>query len=325
MIACVDWILTIENDVSFNNSTKYCIWGLDSTNKMNTDFMCDVKSGDRLWFLKNDSGYKLIAVANYVSHNSRELGALVNMTMTNEELGWSIDCVYDKEVHYNNLYMLTDCMLSINNYNSVRASDSFRLRFEYSYIVKYRKPEKIGVVSIIDTNNSSSEILDKYYLKKNEYDTIKEVIKKELAELKLNYATQLEKERIERERIERERIERERIERERIERERIERELNDGNKLYPGSKKNRIRRENDWKKIPNETQFILKYKVNEWHFTYINGILYDSDLVEYKTFGEASAKKLRGVGLVDFPNAWDRMKTRVNGKYISANDFVNRL
>ena len=73
-------------------------------------FLKDVKLGDRLWFIISKSKGKILAVATYLSHNKRELGPLINLTSSNTELGWA-DGSWDTEVHYTDLYNLSDCML----------------------------------------------------------------------------------------------------------------------------------------------------------------------------------------------------------------------
>jgi len=77
-------------------------------------FYSNVKSGDRLWFVKSKSQGKLLAVATYRSHNNREFGPLIDISLTNEELGWTgngPDWTSDIEVHYTDLYGLSDCEL----------------------------------------------------------------------------------------------------------------------------------------------------------------------------------------------------------------------
>jgi hypothetical protein len=105
-----DWILRAGDGENFLNSSDYRIWGIKSTSNCGKHFVKNVKQGDRLWFVKNKSQGKIIAVGTYKSHNERVLGPLVNTTMTDEELGWSkTGC--DIEVHYTHLYLLSNCNL----------------------------------------------------------------------------------------------------------------------------------------------------------------------------------------------------------------------
>lgn len=48
---------------------------------------------------------KLIAVATYCSHNLRNFKPLINISLTNEELGWQgSEWSADTEVHYTDMY-----------------------------------------------------------------------------------------------------------------------------------------------------------------------------------------------------------------------------
>jgi hypothetical protein len=142
-----DWILRCGDGQNFKNSSKYKIWGISSNNSTNKYFLKNVKKGDRLWFVKNKSQGKIIAVATYSLHKTRELGPLINISLTNEELGWTVSEKYwtaDTEVHYTELYGLSNCKLlthikgaaTIRKYNE---KCKVNLPFEYNYIVKYSR------------------------------------------------------------------------------------------------------------------------------------------------------------------------------------------
>jgi hypothetical protein len=138
------WLLRIGDGENFKNSLKYKIWGIRSTTPDNKYFLTNVKSGDKLWFVKSNSHGKLLAVSSYLSHNKRELGPLLNITMSNEELGWIGNGPYDVEIHYNNLYGLDDCELltHINGPKTIRKYNEkcrINLETEYNYIIKYSK------------------------------------------------------------------------------------------------------------------------------------------------------------------------------------------
>jgi len=88
-----------------------------------------------------------LAVATYRSHNKRELGPLINISLTNEELGWTgskTDWTSDIEIHYTDFYGLNICELlthikgpsTIRKYNE---KCSLNLEVEYSHIVHYSK------------------------------------------------------------------------------------------------------------------------------------------------------------------------------------------
>jgi len=139
-----DWILRAGDGENFLNSSDYRIWGINSSLKCGKHFLKNVKQGDRLWFVTSNSKGKLIAVGTYKSHNERVLGPLVNTTMTNEELGWTgegPDWTSETEVHYTNLYLLSNCNLlthlkgnvTIRKYNK---KCSINLPTEYENILR---------------------------------------------------------------------------------------------------------------------------------------------------------------------------------------------
>jgi hypothetical protein len=142
-----DWLLRVGDGENLKSSYKYRIWGIQSTTPTNKHFIKNVKPGDRLWFVKSKSQGKLIAVAIYRSHNTRELGPLIDTCMTEEELGWihdGPDWESDIEVHYSDLYGLEDCDLltHIKGPSTIRKYDDkcrVDLAVEYSYIVRYSK------------------------------------------------------------------------------------------------------------------------------------------------------------------------------------------
>jgi len=97
-------------------------------------------------FIQSESCGKIIAVATYKSYNKRDLGPLINITASNEELGWenNSDDDWDIELHYNDLYNLSKCEL----YTKIKGAVSIRfynekckinLPVEYENIVKYSK------------------------------------------------------------------------------------------------------------------------------------------------------------------------------------------
>ena len=140
-----DWLLRVGDGENIKNSSRYRIWGIQSTT--NKHFVNNVKQGDRLWFIKSKSYGKIIAVATYRSHNKREIGPLLNVSMTNEELGWTGEgpnWTSDIEIHYTDLYGVNDCELlthiegakTIRKYNE---KCKINLPVEYSYIVRYSK------------------------------------------------------------------------------------------------------------------------------------------------------------------------------------------
>jgi len=145
-----DWILRVGDGENLRASSKYHIWGINSRNSFGKYFIKNVKPGDRLWFVTSKSHGKIIAVATYRSHNVREIGPILDITRTDEELGWTgADDLWkcDTEIHYNDLFNLTKCDLltHIKGACSIRVySEKCRvnLSVEYSYISRYSKMSK---------------------------------------------------------------------------------------------------------------------------------------------------------------------------------------
>jgi hypothetical protein len=140
------WLLRIGDGENFIRSSKYKIWGVSNTSSDSKHFIKNVKNGDILWFVQGKSKGKIMAVATYSSHNIRELGPLVNLSMSNEELGWNggPDWTSEIEIHYINLYNLSDCELLtyIKSPKTIRKYDEkckVDLAVEYNYIIKYIK------------------------------------------------------------------------------------------------------------------------------------------------------------------------------------------
>jgi len=142
-----DWLLRVGDGENLKSSSKYKIWGISSKIKTNKYFIKNVMRGDRLWFVQSKSNGKLIGVATYCSHNMREFGPLVDMSLTNEELGWTgsgEDWTADMEVHYTDFYGLSNCDLltHIKGATTIRKYNEkcmVNLALEYNYIVKYSR------------------------------------------------------------------------------------------------------------------------------------------------------------------------------------------
>lgn len=134
-----DWLLRIGDGENFKRSSNRGIWGIKADNPPGTHFVNNVKPGDRLWFVTTNSYGKLLAVATYRSHNTREL--------TNKDLGWcdGKEAKSDTELHYSDLYGLNECKLLtriqsplvIRKYKENKCK--VKLVEEYSYIVRYSK------------------------------------------------------------------------------------------------------------------------------------------------------------------------------------------
>lgn len=144
------WLLRVGDGTHFKSSSKDKIWGIDSNNKSNTSkFMKEVKKGDILWFVQGKNKGKLLGMATYVGHGKRVLGPILNLSKTNEELGWTKqEGNWDIEIHYQNLYDIEYCEL----YTEIKSPLVIRtfnekchvdLPTEYNNIVRYSKANKI--------------------------------------------------------------------------------------------------------------------------------------------------------------------------------------
>ena len=142
-----EWIFRAGDGNNLIRSSPHKIWGINSKTSCGKYFIKNSKPGDRLWFVKSKSKGKVLAVATLVSIKKRELGELVNLSLTNEELGWDnedTDWTSDTEVHYTNLYNVSKCDLlteikgtiTIRKYNE---KCKVVLATEYANICRYSK------------------------------------------------------------------------------------------------------------------------------------------------------------------------------------------
>ncbi len=138
------WLFRVGNGDHFIASSPKHIWGVLSENGPGTHFKNTVRQGDILWFVK--TGGMLIGVATFITNQKRNLGPLVAVTLTNEELGWiHADGNWDLEIHYKDLYDISGLELNsrikspmtIRKYNSEKCQ--VNLPEEYANIVKYSK------------------------------------------------------------------------------------------------------------------------------------------------------------------------------------------
>jgi hypothetical protein len=142
-----DWLFRVGDGTNLKHSSTQRIWGIQTIkNSCGKHFVENVKPGDRLWFVKSKSNGKLIAVATYLSHNKRECGPLIDISLTNEELGWSTtsDEDWDVEIHYSHLYWLNECDMLTHIKGAVtirKYSEKCRVNLaeEYSNIVRYSR------------------------------------------------------------------------------------------------------------------------------------------------------------------------------------------
>jgi hypothetical protein len=138
------WLIRIGDGIHFKSSSKKSIWGMSTTNNTNVQsFLKKAKKGDLLWFIIGGSNGRVLAMSEYISNNKRELGPLIALTYTNEELGWTeSDGDWDYEVHYTNMYIVEklDLQTEIKAATTVRKyNDKCKVDLpeEYKNIVKY--------------------------------------------------------------------------------------------------------------------------------------------------------------------------------------------
>jgi hypothetical protein len=65
-------------------------------------------------FIKNKTKGQVIAVSKYTRNEKRILGPLINISKTNEELGWDNIENIDTIIYYDNIYNISRCNIFIN-------------------------------------------------------------------------------------------------------------------------------------------------------------------------------------------------------------------
>ena len=140
------YILRIGDGDHFNASSPRCIWGINaSTFSLGKWFKTTAVEGDLLWFVTGKSKGQIVAVATFTETKERILGPLLDLTLSNQELGWDKkEGNWDTEVHYRELYDLTQCSL----FSEIKGPATIRLYTEkclvdlpaeYQHIVRYSK------------------------------------------------------------------------------------------------------------------------------------------------------------------------------------------
>ena len=143
------YIMRIGDGLNFNASSSKSIWGINSSKGCpGKGFKSKVKEGDRIWFVTRASEGQIVAVATFTHTRERNLGPLIALTLTDEELGWTkTEGKINTEVHYKDLYNLTRCkLLSKSKIRSVELYSpkncEVNLPEEYKNIVRYSKVTK---------------------------------------------------------------------------------------------------------------------------------------------------------------------------------------
>ena len=139
------FLLRIGDGQHFKNSSQKSIWGINSNTSFGKWFINTAKEGDLLWFVTGKSNGQTVAVATFKGTKTRNIGPLITISLTNEELGWTeTDGVWDTEIYYSDLYNITQC----NLFSEIKGAASIRLYndkckvnlpTEYKNIVRYSK------------------------------------------------------------------------------------------------------------------------------------------------------------------------------------------
>ena len=79
--------MRIANGKHFEGSKKYGTWGINS--KRHDHFVRRARAGDVLWFMSSNSGGRMVAVGTFTHCKKRNMGPLISVDRTNEELGWT--------------------------------------------------------------------------------------------------------------------------------------------------------------------------------------------------------------------------------------------
>lgn len=105
------WLLRVGDGDHFIQSQPFRMWGINSKHTAWVpNFLRQIRPGDILWFIQSGNGGKAIGVAKFSHSRVREVGPLISLTPTNEELGWTKnEGEWDTEIHYTDLYDLTAC------------------------------------------------------------------------------------------------------------------------------------------------------------------------------------------------------------------------
>lgn len=152
-----NWIFSIGNAIHFDNSAPLYIWGIKSltktgNNSTNAKFIREAKEGDKLWFIKSKTAGRVYAVATFTHTMKREIGPLIALTRTSDELGWTKDGdAWDTEVHYKYLYKVIQCDIHLQSrcpqapISYTVANDKYGLDWEkeHSTIQRYSKATPI--------------------------------------------------------------------------------------------------------------------------------------------------------------------------------------
>ena len=140
------WFITMNER---NRSVLKGVWGCNSKTVQGEYFLSYIKPGAILAFVHIG---KILAFATFIGTKKREIGPLIGLTQTNEELGWKDDvALSDTEIHFNNIYDISKCDLYVTlqsislfvNYDETMKG-MLNLPLTYSYTVWFSKAKHIG-------------------------------------------------------------------------------------------------------------------------------------------------------------------------------------
>lgn len=113
MITYNHWIFKVS-EKEFRNSLDKELWGCYSQTLCAKRFLESSKKNDILWFIKESN--IILGCATLESTYKRQLGPLVNIGLTDSELGWNSFKKKDFEIRYTNFIDLKNKNIRYDNY-----------------------------------------------------------------------------------------------------------------------------------------------------------------------------------------------------------------
>jgi hypothetical protein len=145
----IHWLFHIGDGNNFKQTSARKLWSCYFAHPWAKHFIKNAQAGDIMWFIQQKTNGKPIAVATFSHIEMRDHGPLIDLTPTNEELGWTNDTTKwtsDRFIHYTELYDLsrvTDGSLctQIRGTSTIRKYSPEKcavdLPNEYVYITRY--------------------------------------------------------------------------------------------------------------------------------------------------------------------------------------------
>ena len=144
----VFWIIRIPNLSVFTNVSNNKFWLYDSKNIWNCKkFQENIKKGDIIWFTQSGKGGRILAMATFKRLETRKLGPLINISMTNEELELPKEMkTVDTEIHFNKFFNLQNLRIKVDirfardffEVDKVKNQEIYRVLIEeYNLIKRY--------------------------------------------------------------------------------------------------------------------------------------------------------------------------------------------